>query len=358
MREQQHENPETAADTINATKAAPETCNSSRSDDAEGSTQNEQESYQFSLLDNPNYVIDENTESDHDSRENQQEISPVEDARERHEDGEPQADIIKFLQPDNDEPMGSHEGSESEEDFDDTDNLPKEELYEWDPSEHIEDFEAAPPEASNQYESPSRVPTPKPDQFEVGTFKTRHYFYKYLQRTMEPVCFRQGQDYKEFFEKYWWLKSVFGDNIELRNKKWNEPDGAGLDDWATFFKRKWVTAGMTFGGFSWEEIFTGAYNVGQAAMHCTPLEKTHLYPALKLPGLLGDEERAAEVYQVYKVVTDDPFVDADTREQAQKLLYPEEKPPITWNELISKLLDLLERSCYKRAEREGLRLVA
>ena len=38
MREQQHENPETAADTINATEAAPETCNSSRSDDAEGST--------------------------------------------------------------------------------------------------------------------------------------------------------------------------------------------------------------------------------------------------------------------------------------------------------------------------------
>ena len=117
-------------------------------------------------------------------------------------------------------------------------------------------------------------------------------------------------------------------------------------------KRKWVIAGMIFGGFSWEEIFTAAYNVRQAAMHRTPLEKTHLYSALKLPGLLGDEKRAAEVSQVYKVVTDDPSVDADMREQAQKLLYPEEKPPMTWNELISKLLDLLERSCYKRAERE------
>ena len=130
MREQQHENPETAADTINATEAAPETCNSSRSDDAEGPTQNEQESYQVSLLDHANCAIDENTESDHDSRENQPEISPVEEAPERHEDGEPQADINEFLQPDNDEPMGSHEGSESEEDFDDTDNLPKEQLYE------------------------------------------------------------------------------------------------------------------------------------------------------------------------------------------------------------------------------------
>ncbi|KAK3175977.1 hypothetical protein OEA41_007299 [Lepraria neglecta] len=323
MREQQHKNLETTADTINATEAAPETCNSSRSGDAECPTQSEQESYQVLLLDHANCAIDENTESDHDSRENQQEISPEEEAPERHEDGEPQADINEFLQRDNDEPIGSHEGSESEEDFDDTDNLPNEQLYEWDPPERIEDFEAAPPEASNQYEPPSRVPTPKPEPFEVGAFKTRYYFYKYLQRTMEPVCFRQGQDYKEFFEKYWWLKNVFGDNIELRNRKWNEPDGAGLDNWATFFKRKWVTAGVIFGGFSWEEIFTGAYNVRQAAMHRTPLEKTHLYAALKLPGLLGDEKRAAEVYQVYKVVTDDPSVDADMREQAQKLLYPE-----------------------------------
>ena len=84
------------------------------------------------MLDHANCAIDENTESDHDSRENQQEISPEEEAPERHEDGEPQADINEFLQPDNDEPMGSHEGAESEEDYDDTDNLPKEQLYKWD----------------------------------------------------------------------------------------------------------------------------------------------------------------------------------------------------------------------------------
>jgi hypothetical protein len=181
---------------------------------------------------------------------------------------------------------------------------------------------------------------PKPVvYFKTTSFKTRHYFFRWLQTTLEAACFDFGMKYLRRE-----LDLLDGKNcnpcLHTQLQRWTQPGRIELDMWADFYDD--YTLACPFPKRDQEMICRGAALLRHKTIHREDLSIKTLEYAMMLPEMLGDAVLGAKVKWVYEAVCRYDNLEEAVKQEVDGLLYPEEKPPIHPYQLIQRIQDILE----------------
>lgn len=181
---------------------------------------------------------------------------------------------------------------------------------------------------------------PKPVvYFKTASFKTRHYFFKWLQTTLEAACFDFGLKY---FRRE--LDALDGKNcnpcLHTQLQRWTQPGRIELDMWANFYDD--YTLACPFPKRDQEMICGGAALLRHKTIHREDLSVKTLEYAMMLPEMLGDPSLGAKVKWVYEAVCNYDNLEEAIKQEVDGLLYSEEKAPIHPYQLMQRIQDILE----------------
>ena len=183
--------------------------------------------------------------------------------------------------------------------------------------------------------------------FEQASFKTRHYFFKWLQTTLEALCFNFGKEWlfrHQLEDQQWKDRNL---KWHLQNLRWTEPGRIELDIWANFLDD--YILDCPFPKRIQASICQGAVLLRNAAVHRLPLDTEALEDAMLLPEMLGDPSLGAKIKAMYDAVCDYPNLDAEYQLEIDRLLYPEQKPPVQPYELLQRIQAILEPIVHDHA---------
>lgn len=187
-------------------------------------------------------------------------------------------------------------------------------------------------------------------------FEELHYFYNYVLSTLEDCCSNRAQQRfsKELEDTDWknplLIDHRFDNPRKMADKQWHEPGQIELEAWLYFFEKVCLNANHE----EQNKVFRYANRVRQAAIHRIPVDVDSLEYALRLPALMGDHKRAAELRAVYDVIIKGlSTAEPATMAEIEKLIHVNKYPIITQNDLLQHIQHRLEVSCHKYCKSIG-----
>jgi len=199
---------------------------------------------------------------------------------------------------------------------------------------------------SSEFDPNDLEPAP-PVVYVDKPFTELHYLYNYLRVSNEDSCCEYAQKYlgENLRDRpclRWTLDSRSFENLTA-------PGQVELEGWNDFFK----VVGLPKGNYELRmKLFSANNKLRQAAVHRRhwELSKENLEFAMTLPAVLGDDQRASEIEQVYEAfLQDSSTLDAGMRDLVNRRLYTQDNPPVLIPELLGQIQSLLEVSAFRYA---------
>ena len=208
-----------------------------------------------------------------------------------------------------------------------------------------------------------KIEPEKERKYLQNPFRELHYFYNYLQTTLEESCFdfanrTYGDDLKDHGWKTLQFINLHGSSGEYKKsqemvyKQWHVRGQVELLHWDHLFKKLLLPVSLEVN----DKIFHSADRLRQAAVHryTNFVSIDDLECAMQLPALLQDWHRINEIQLVYDTIKADVgTMNAETRAKVDALLHINVYPVITQNDLLQRVQHLLEASCHSYAQRSN-----
>ncbi|CAF9939851.1 hypothetical protein IMSHALPRED_001656 [Imshaugia aleurites] len=230
------------------------------------------------------------------------------------------------------------------------------------PGEDDADSGYASSESSPSKSSPKSISEIKYGQL---PFRTRHYFYTYVQQILEATCVRYAREHlRTYLEDLEWKKRYLvcplGELSPDRRvwRDWLAEDELELESWMRLLEKCAEMRCIKLPKGS-GRILESVMDLRNAAVHrekslhrekSEKLGFEELSLAMKFPGQLGDSKGKSEIDDAFRYVTEDPTLDQDARASVEQAMYTP-RPCTTRYKLLARLQTLLEATCFKNAMR-------
>ena len=185
-----------------------------------------------------------------------------------------------------------------------------------------------------------------PPQFFNIPFRDQHYFQEFLLKTLEECCYDYARNnlWEELQSAVWRGSNLYSlpEWLQLRST-WFETGVTELTDWTLLFRR--ITLPGVRDAFFFARVFLDADMLRHKTIHREQLSTETVQSAMKLPGLLKDEQRARAVEEM-----NGRWINKDTRKEAMKVLLAPRKVNSS-HQLLSRVQSLMEESFFNYDQR-------
>lgn len=204
--------------------------------------------------------------------------------------------------------------------------------------------------------------------FLSGTPSVRYAFLRHLINVFEASFHRFGHHHfgEDLKSEKWRQETLTSYGVDWGAElPWDEVHAVEVKDWVKFVERVLDARLLPEDALADPKTFSRpnlmpANRILQMATYIrnttfhrdSHVIESQLMTALQIPGVLNDGKKTEELEMIYKIIVDDPPLDAPSSKWVRDILFPPQPEVGTCLEVDTKILGILEEGSFYFAQRE------